>query len=74
MDEKPNFSPRVFEPMLADRSIGVGVELEFHEPIPGLSGDTMLLYLRKGTTIEQARDLMRHIGDLGVKVKVSNPR
>ena len=74
MDEKPNFRARVIEPMLADSSIGVGVELEFHEDIPGLSGDTIMLYLRKGTTIEQARDLMRHIDDLGVKVKVSNPR
>ena len=73
MDEKPNFRPRVIEPMLADESIGVGVELEFDEKIPGLSGDTVMLYLRKGTTIDQARDLVRHISDLGVKVKVSNP-
>ena len=71
MDETPNFRARVIEPMLADGSVGVGVEFEFHETIPGLTGDTVALHLRKGTTIEQAQELVRHLHDLGVRVRVS---
>lgn len=74
MSETPNFRPRVIEPMLADGSIGVGVELEFHEDIPGLTGDTIMVYLKRGTSYEQAQELVSQIHRLGVKVSVSNPR
>lgn len=73
MDERPNFRPRVIEPMLADGTVGVDIELEFHEKIPGLSGDTVMLYLCKGTTIERAQAVVGQLHDLGVKVKGSNP-
>ncbi len=74
MDEKPNFRPKVFEPALPGGGSGFGVELEFHERIPGLNGDTVLLYLGVGSTKEQADELVAGLHDLCVKVAVSNPR
>lgn len=69
MKNKPNFRPRVVE-FTAPR---LGVELEFHENIPGLNGDTFMIHLADGSTMEQAEELVRLLHDLGEKAAVTNP-
>ncbi|MFE0758749.1 hypothetical protein ACFW16_32630 [Inquilinus sp. NPDC058860] len=69
-----NFRPRIVEPPITNDKYGVGVELEFHEQIPGLSGDTLLLYCNDDTTMEQAVALKNLLASLVEKIAVSNPR
>ena len=70
MGDKPNFRPRIVEPA----SDHVGVELEFHESIPGLKGDTVIIWLKPGATFRQAEQLRNLIGDLGSRVQITKMR
>lgn len=76
MDRKSNFRPRIIEPAnsFAPNGIGVGVELEFCEDIPGIRGDTLLLFLRDDADMDQAENLRNLLSDLVLAVKVSNPK
>ncbi len=67
MPDKPNFRPRVVEARL-------GVELEFHEDIPGLKGDTVVIFLQPEATFEQAKQLCGLLHDLGSQVTITNPK
>jgi len=68
MSEKSNFRPRVVE------APSLGVELEFHEQVRGLGGDTAIIYLRAGATMRQAEQLRDMIRSLGWTFTITNPK
>lgn len=68
-----NFRPRVIEPPRG-KGYGFAVELEFHEKIKGLTGDTVVIDLQEGTTVKQADELVSMLAKLGEKVRISNPK
>ena len=70
----PNFRPRIIEPLLASGKSGLGVEIEFHEEVPGLNGDTVLIYLDEKTTMEDAEKIRDMLAEFGTAVKISNPK
>lgn len=76
MKKQPNFRPRVIEPANdgAPGSVGVGVELEMSGVVPGLHGDTVLLYMTDDSTMEQAEQLRNLLHQVVVKIAVSNPK
>lgn len=69
MTHKRNFRARVIEPATREGT-GVAIELEFHEIIPGLSGDTIVVYLQDDVSVESAAVFVRELNRLGRKVKV----
>lgn len=76
MTKKQNFRPRVIEPANANAPSGVGVavELEFHESVPGLHGDSIVLHLKDDASMEQAERLRDLLAQFVVKVVLSNPK
>jgi hypothetical protein len=68
-----NFRPRVTEPPRGN-GYGFAVELEFHEKIKGLNGDTVVIDLQEGATMKQADELVSLLARLGERVRVSNPK
>jgi hypothetical protein len=73
MTSQPNFQPSVREPLIRGDITGVAVELEFDGAVPGLAGDTIMLYCRDDATIEQARMLRDLLKKIVIEVKVTNP-
>lgn len=52
----------------------VAVEIEFHEKVHGLSGDTLWLSLEEGTSVEDAEALRALLERLGHRITVTNVR
>ena len=69
-----NFRPRLIEPLLPSGESGFGVEIEFHEDVQGMNGDTIMIYLDEKTTMEDAEKLIRMLDQFGTSVKISNPK
>lgn len=63
-----NFRPRVTEPQIRPGVIGVGIEFELYERIKGIDGNSIVIYLEEGTSMDQAEELCRTIGQLGVSI------
>lgn len=70
MAQPEGFRPRNFEPARGKDQYGLAVELEFYERVAGLSGDTIIIDLADGATMEQAKRLRDTLADLGHKVRV----
>jgi len=68
MSKERNFRPHLVE---APR---LGVELEFHEKISGLNGDTIIIYLNENATVETADTLIELLARFGSDIKISNSR
>ena len=60
-----NFTASVKEPLGSDGQPGLAILFEFHEATPGFSGDVVWLRLKPGTSMAQAKDLSRHLKELG---------
>lgn len=74
MANNRNFRARVIEPPIRDDKTGVGVEIELHENVAGLNGDTLIIHLGDETTFEEASSLASKLNGLGQKIGISNPR
>ena len=66
MKAQRNFVATVKEP-----AGGFAVELEFHEEIAGITNDTVMIYLKDGSTIEDAENLKSVLNNYGAKVATS---
>ncbi|WP_155868098.1 hypothetical protein [Achromobacter xylosoxidans] len=68
-----NFVVTIAEPLRRDAVGGVGValEFEFHEEIPGISGDTILLHLSPEVDMATAEELARRLNRAGEKIQVT---
>lgn len=47
------------------------IEIEFHEKIPGLSGDTIAIELNSGTEEEQASAVVQSLNKHGVRLHIA---
>ena len=74
MLDAPNFRPKVFEPLLPSGESGFGIEIEFHEDVRGLNGDTIMIYLNEKTSIADAKKIVDLLDQFGTMVKISNPK
>ena len=74
MLDKRNFRPRLIEPLLPSGASGFGVEIEFHEHIPGLKGDTIAIYLTEEATLENAETIIDMLAQFGFSIKITNPK
>lgn len=60
-----NFTARVVEPS------GFGVQLEFDQPIAGLTASAVTIFLSDKATIEDAENLSRTLNKLGQTFQVN---
>lgn len=65
-----NFVVAMNEPLLKGGESGFALEFNFHEKIPGLEGDILVIFLADETTQEEAEDLCRTLNRLGTKVRI----
>ena len=66
MTEQRDFVATVKEPVG-----GFAVELEFHENIAGLTADTVTIFLRDGSTLDDAKRVADTLNSHGSKVATS---
>jgi hypothetical protein len=62
-----NFRPRIIEPAV-NGGVGLAVELEFYEAVPGVANSSITLYCRDTVTMEQAEALREMLGAVVYKV------
>ena len=74
MSNRPNFRPRVIEPLLSSGTPGFGVEIEFHTQVPGLNGDAIAIYLNEEATMENAETIRDLLAQFGSSINVTNPK
>jgi hypothetical protein len=74
MTTKPNFCPCLKEPLLPNGESGFAIEIEFHEQISGLKGDTIFIYLTEEATLENATDLIGMLKEFCSSIKITNPK
>jgi len=65
MSKTRNFVATVKEPVG-----GFAVQLEFHEEIEGISGDTIVIHLKDGTSLDTARSVANTLNTHGQQVIV----
>ncbi len=70
MADNRTFRVRVIEPV-SNNLAGLAVEFEFHEKVPGLDRDTIVIDLRSGATMDEAEALVRDLNALGARVRLS---
>ena len=70
MSKERTFRARVVEPVTDDIA-GLAVEFEFHEKVPGLDRDTIVIDLRGGATMDEAEALVRDLNALGTQIRLS---
>ncbi|MGF6738017.1 hypothetical protein [Paraburkholderia atlantica] len=73
MSDSACFRPRVIEPVVEDQPEGLGlaVELWFAQPIDGIAGRAVQIYLRSGARMEQAESLRDLLHAWGTRIVVS---
>lgn len=74
MTTKRNFRPCLKEPLLPNGESGFAIEIEFHEQISGLKGDTIIIYLTEEATLNNARDLIGMMNEFCSSIKITNPK